>query len=126
MVEDRNDQCIPRASMILINRRGLCKPSDITSMSCVFAWKNLKQIMNEQKSLFFTFPYPRDTFVHSLIERVRADKNGRVIIDTACEEEHKFKQLLQKIATKYFNCMAKNFTSKSQFKNSQGKKADKS
>ena len=79
----------------------------------------------KQKSLFFTFPYPRDTFVHSLIERMRADENGRVIVDTACEEEHKFKQLLQKIAAKYFNCMSKNFTSRSQFRNSQGKKADK-
>ena len=65
--------------------------------------------MSEQKSLFFTFPYPRDAFVHSLIERTRADENGRVIIDTACEE---FEQLLQKVAAKYFNCMAKNFTSK--------------
>ena len=42
---------------------------------------------------------------------MRAAEDGRVIIDTACEEEHKFEQLLQKIAAKYFNCMAKNFTS---------------
>ena len=37
---------------------------------------------------------------------MRADGNGRVIIDTAFEEEHKFEQLLQKIAAKYFNCIS--------------------
>ena len=123
MVGDRNDACSDDTDksnekkenesnfLEMINRGGLCKPFDITFMSCVFAWKHFKQIMNEQKSLFFTFPYPCDTFVHSLIEMMRADEDGRVIIDTACEEEHKFEQLLQKIAAKYFNCMGKNFTS---------------
>ena len=78
-------------------------------MSCVFAWKHFKQIRTSRKHYFLHSLIPRDTFVHSLIEWMRAD--GRVIIDTACEEEHKFGQLLQKIAAKYFNYMAKNFTS---------------
>ena len=75
-----NDQCIPTCSddtdksnekkesesnfLEMINRGGFAKPSDITFMSCVFAWKHFQQIMNKQKSLFFTSPYPRDTFVH--------------------------------------------------------------
>ena len=95
----------------MINRGGLCKPSDITFMACLHAWHYFLQIMNNKKSLFFSFDYPRDVFVESFIRFVHFSESGNVIADTTCEAEHQYLELLSKIAIKFFNCVAKNFVS---------------
>jgi len=50
----------------------------------------------------YLHPSPRDTFVHSLIEKTRNnEKNGRIIIDITCEEERTYLHLLQEISVSF-------------------------
>ena len=106
----------------MINRGGLCKPSDITFMTRVHAWHHFKQIMSQKKSLFMSLDHPLDVFVHSFINKLKSIENGKLIIDTTCKEEHIYLHIMKKVTIKFFNCMRKNFTADTNSKIHEGKK----
>ena len=106
----------------MINRGGLCKPSDITFMTCVHAWHHFQQIMSQKKSLFMSLDHPRDVFVHSFINKLKSIEDGKLIIDTTCKEEHIYLNIMKKVAIKFFNSMGKSFTADTNSKIHEGMK----
>ena len=141
LVEDRKDQPIVISSddcekdqvekrseegfLEMINRGGLCKPSDITFMTCVHAWHHFMHIMDKRKSLFFSFECPRDVFVGSFIKFMFTSESRKAIVSVTCEVKHQYLDLLRKIGVKFFNCIAKNFVTEMNSKIHEEKKRTK-
>lgn len=96
-----------------INRGGLCTPTDLLYISCLYIW-NFYQTLDAKKSILhdvYSSSNPRTTFV-CMIKRLMADgKHSSEVILSRCKQDHTFEHIFNQLSTKFFNIMTKNYVS---------------
>ena len=96
----------------LINRGGLCKPSDAMYMATVRAQEFLDQLFTGEASTnnyLFQTKNTREVFVTAFSEKISSSKETESLSKIKCEKGHPFLKLIEIGATKMFNIAGKNF-----------------
>jgi len=96
-----------------VNRGGLCTPTDIVYLSCLYVW-NFYQTLDAHESLLhqlYACSNPRTMFVTMLYSLMVDGKHSSEIIRTHCRQDHSFDTAFHQISSKIFNMMTKNYVS---------------
>ena len=111
----------------LLNRGGLCGPSDLLFITCIHVWSFYEEIFhnNELKMQFMTFKHPLQVFVGSIIPKISSETNTSAICQQKCSNDHRFEDALKKIAAILFNCCSKNYAAETNDEIHKGKKRSK-
>ena len=99
--------------IVLANRGGLMKPSNLLYVICEHAW-SLYSFITGRKSTYhvlFACTYPRSTFVSVFLELLKRDDNTSILLTHECKNGCKFEEKVKLIAIATFNIKAKNFVS---------------
>lgn len=96
-----------------VNRGGLVTPSELIYIVCVHAVQLKKEIFDgsDVQELFLSFGSPRSVFVKTLTKQINSTPESAAIFNKSCDESHDFMSFVPTIATRFFNCMSKNFIS---------------
>jgi hypothetical protein len=88
-------------------------PSELVYIVCVHALQLKNEIFDgkDVQKTFLAFDSPRNVFVKTLVRKVESTPEAEAILNQKCDDAHDFMSFVPSIATKFFNCMAKNFIS---------------
>ena len=95
----------------VINRGGLCNPSDAMYMATVHAQECFDQIFKDQetRSILLKYRFPRKVFLRAFSEKISCCEDTAPLANIKCENGHQFTKMLQTAALKIFNIGAKNY-----------------
>ena len=96
-----------------INRGGLCTPSDLTFIACIFATNFFEAIMQNDtaKDILLTSESPILVFTKTCVQLAQMSHGGKEFSDQQCDMGHEFLEVFRQICRKLFNIMMKNFVS---------------
>ena len=94
-----------------INRGGLCTPSDLTFIACIFAENLFDAIMQNvtAKDLLLTSKSPILVFSKVTVQFAQMSHGGRGFSNQQCNVGHEFLEVFHQISRRLFNIMMKNF-----------------
>ena len=89
-------------------------PSDLVYMLCVHALQLRDELFDdgEVQKRFFDTRVPRSTFEALLERKIENTPECLFLLDQKCENGHKFLDFINPVATRFFNCLSKNFIGK--------------
>ena len=93
----------------VINRGGLCKPSDAMYMATVHAQEFLDKLFTGDSNYLFKVKNTRAVFVAAFSEKISSSKETDSLSKIKCNEDHPFLKLIEIAATKMFNIAGTNF-----------------
>ena len=109
----------------IINRGGLCKPSDALYITTVHAQEFLDHLFDNQSTkscILSNFSNPRAVFIHSFIEKLETCSETGSLCNIKLENGHSFTKFSKVIARKIFNIGGKNYANDENSKIHQSKK----
>ena len=118
-VEDGNgdstkQDAVTRATFLKqINRRGLCTPTDLVYISCIYNW-NFYQTLDAYESLLhqvYACGNPREKFAGMVKTLMEDSKHSSEILRAHCRQNHSFDTIFYQISKKIFNMMTRNYVS---------------
>ena len=108
---DENVERYKKRFFDVINRGGLCNPSDALFMVTVHAQEFFNKIFNDEetKSSFLKLKNPRAVFTKCFIETVLKCQNTASLGKIKCQKGHHFSGIMEIASRKIFNMGGKNF-----------------
>ena len=102
----------------VINRGGLCNPSDAIFISTVHAQDFFDQIFKNEdvKSVFMKFKKSREVFVKAFTELITSCPDTAPLSNIKCKKGHHFTKMLIIVGRKIFNIGAKNYVNETNSK----------
>ena len=91
----------------VINRGGLCKPSDALYMTTVHAQELLDQVF--KTSVLLQFKSPREVFAEFFHEKLSIWRETKSLVELKCDNGHHYSKLIKVVARKLFNIRGKNY-----------------
>lgn len=94
----------------MINRGGLCTPSDAAYMVCVHAAKLKEEIFMDDRTRreFLSFNHPQAVFVETLKQVLLSSDDTVSLLRTECKRKHRFDVHFTELVSRFFNVMCKN------------------
>jgi hypothetical protein len=88
-------------------------PSELVYIVCIHALQLKTEIFDEKdlQKMFLAFAAPRTVFVKTLVKKIESTPESEALLNQKCDAGHDFTSFVPAIATKFFNCMSKNFIS---------------
>jgi hypothetical protein len=94
-----------------VNRGGLCTPTDLCFLTCIYAWNFYHHLKANPslKSKLFTSDNSLKTFCSAFCLQIQNDPHASILYEQKCKEEHHYSGFIFKITSKIFKVMTKNF-----------------
>ena len=92
-----------------INRGGLCSPSDLCYTACLYSWAFFNHV-KANKAAHCQLIKAKNTglvFVAALKKSLLSNPEGTELLGIACENDHEFGSIIDRIAQKMCNIMMK-------------------
>lgn len=96
-----------------VNRGGLCTPTDLVYLSCLYIWNFYQTLVNHESLLdqVYASGNPRTMFAGMVTTLMADGENSSEILKTHCRQEHSFDTTFHQISKKIFNMMTSNYVS---------------
>jgi len=93
----------------LVNRGGLCRPSDLVYILCIHGWSLHSSIFKSEEATKFLLQYsePRKLFVATFMSMMQSDDLGMEVTTMKCAQGHYFKPIAMQLVAKLFNIFMK-------------------
>jgi hypothetical protein len=107
-----------------VNRGGLCTPTDLVYLSCLYIW-NFYQTLDAHESLLdqvYSSGNPRTMFAGMVTTLMAEGEHSSEILRTHCRQDHSFDTIFHQISKKIFNMMTRNYVSQLNDAVRQGKR----
>ena len=109
---DENTVMYKKQFFDMINRGGLCKPSNALYLATVHAQEFYDQVFEKQhqeSALIFKFKNPRSVFVEAFCDKLSSCNDTESLATQECQNGHQFVKMIEIASRKIFNIGAHNF-----------------
>ena len=96
-----------------VNIGGLCTPTDLVYISCIYIW-NFYQTLDAHESLLhqvYACGDTREMFAGMVKTLIADSKHSSEILWAHCRQDHSFDTIFYQISKKIFNMMTRNYVS---------------